>query len=310
MISYITRYTDLSSKRFLLHPHPQKNELLSSWLVRVALAHQTMPWSFMNMHFPEYKNIVFSRDVDIWAPDEFIEKLAWKSGLQASDILNLTLRSYEGYLLEWVRSNGQNFFIAPIISRKRRNIGYGQKYCPICLKEHLVYFKKEWRLTFYTVCLEHKVYMLNRCPNCESSVTLYKFKHDKGFVQCYGCGWHLSQVGSLMTASDEDIARVSRLMKILDDGYVLIGGKPVYSVAFFQVLHQIVKIVKHFDLVEFEEIDEIIGKAEKVVFNLDVLIGKLLEHPKICPSHLMQDLKSVPYFYYSVLSYILENRFK
>ena len=58
MISYVTRFIDLSDKPFILHPHPQEDELLSSWLVRISLAHDTMPCSFTNMHFPEYKNII------------------------------------------------------------------------------------------------------------------------------------------------------------------------------------------------------------------------------------------------------------
>lgn len=298
MISYITRYTDLSSKRFLLHPHPEKNELLSSWLVRVALAHQTMPWSFMNMHFPEYKNIVFSRDVDIWAPDQFIDKLAWKSGLSSEDVFNMTLRSYEGYLLEKVRLNGPNFFISPIIPRKRRNLWYGQKYCPMCLQESPAYFRKEWRLAFYSVCLEHGCRMMDRCQNCREPITFYKFKNEQGFIQCYRCGRCLSMEGNMVTASDEDIARVARLMKILENGYVLIDDQPVYSIAFFQVLHQIAKIVKHFELVRSEDIDEIIGKSEKIVCSLSARLQELLSFSGLCRSHLTQDMLYVPYFYY------------
>ncbi len=300
MISYITRYTNLSSKRFLLRPKPHKNELFSSWLARVALAHHTMPWSFMNMHFPEYKNIVFSRDVDIWAPGPFIDKLVWKSGLSIEDIFAMTLRSYEGYLLEQVRLNGSNFFIDPIIPRKRRNLGYGQRYCPMCLKENPTYFRKEWRLSFYTICLVHKIYMLDRCQNCGLSVTSYKFKREQGFVQCYGCGWHFSRSGSLVRASDEDIACLGRLMKILEEGYVLIDKQPVYSIAFFQVLHQIAKVVKHFELVASDDIYGIV-KANNIVFNLPTGIKELLSHPKICPSHLTQDMGYVPYFYYLIL---------
>ncbi|MDD3596023.1 TniQ family protein [Sulfuricurvum sp.] len=300
MISYITRYTNLSSKRFLLHPKPQKNELLSSWLVRIALAHHTMPWSFMNMHFPEYQNIVFSRDVDIWAPESFVDKLAWKSGFSSEDIFTMTLRSYEGYLLERVRLNGPNFFISPIIPRKRRNLGYGQKYCPFCLQEDPAYFRKEWRLSFYTVCLEHKIHLLDRCQNCGLPVTAYKFKREQGFVQCYGCGWNLSKEGNLTIASDEELARVSRLMKILEKGYVLIGGKPVYSIAFFQGLHQIIKIVKHFGLAEPDNIDGILGKAENIIFNLQTEMKKLLLQHRICPSHLTQDMEYIPFYFWQV----------
>lgn len=303
MISYITRYTDLSSNRFLLHPPPMQNELLSSWLVRVALAHQTMPWSFMNMHFPEYKNIVFSRDVDIWAPDEFIEKLAWKSGLKSEDIFNMTLRSYEGYLLEKVRLNGQNIFISPIIPRKRCSLGYGQKYCPVCLREHVPYFKKEWRLSFYTVCIEHGCRMLDRCNNCGIPITFYKFKHEHGFTECYRCTQCLFKGHSHLIVMDEESARVKRLMKILEEGYALLNGRPVYSIAFFEVLHQIAKIVKHFAINDVEDTNGI-AKAESIIVELRTGMQGLLSYPKICPSHLTQDMRNIWYFYYKMIESI------
>lgn len=301
MISYITRYTNLSSKKFLLRPRPQMNELLSSWLVRVALSHHTLPWSFMNMHFPEYKNIVFSRDVDIWAPESFIDKLVWKSGLNPEDIFNMTLRSYEGYLSEKVRSNGQNNFISSIIPRKRLNLGYGQKYCPICLREDTSYFKKEWRLSFYTTCIEHGCHMMDRCQNCGAPVVFYKFKNDYGFERCYRCEKLLSRSQNNSVESIEELALVKRLMGILIDGYVVIDGQIIYSTAFFDTLHQVAKIVKHFKLNELDNFDGII-KAEKIVLNLRVGIKELLGSPKICFSHLTQDMPYVPFFYFSYLS--------
>ena len=81
MISYVTHFIDLRDKDFFTVPKPQKDELLSSWLVRVALAHDTLPWTFMNLHFPEYHNLPFSRDLDVWAPDDMLVKLAKKKWL-------------------------------------------------------------------------------------------------------------------------------------------------------------------------------------------------------------------------------------
>lgn len=302
MISYITRYTDLSGKRFLLHPHPQKNELLSSWLVRVALAHQTMPWSFMNMHFPEYKNIVFSRDVDIWAPDHFIDKLAWKSGLSSEDIFRMTLRSYEGYLIERVRLDDPNFFISPIIPRKRRNLGYGQKYCPICLKENLAYFRKEWRLSFYSVCLEHSCRMMDRCQNCGAPVAFYKFKDEQGYTHCYKCKQALYRKSTSFITSSVEVDCMKMMMKILKDGYIMIDKQPVYSIAFFQVFHQIVKIVKHFRLIDPNDISRFV-KAFDIVMKLRPGIQELLIDSKICPSHFVQDMSYIPYFYWKMLKH-------
>ena len=56
MISNVTRFIDLNNQKFRVKPKPQEDELLSSWLVRVARAHLTLTTSFTNMHFKEYKN--------------------------------------------------------------------------------------------------------------------------------------------------------------------------------------------------------------------------------------------------------------
>ena len=76
MISNVTRFIDLNNQKFRVRPKPREDELLSSWLVRVARAHLTHTTSFTNMHFKEYKsNIIWQRDLDIWCPDELIERM-------------------------------------------------------------------------------------------------------------------------------------------------------------------------------------------------------------------------------------------
>lgn len=193
MIAYVTRFIDLSDKPFILHPRPEEDELLSSWLVRVALAHDTMPWSFYNMHFPEYKNILFSRDVDVWAPKDLINKLVWKSGYSYEQIYNLTLKSYIGTLLPIFNPSGWNKYFSYIKARARSNKLYGQKYCVKCLQEDKnPYFRKKWRLKTVTRCKKHKIEFRDRCPSCEMPISLYKFNRDGfGFCRCWHCGTKL-----------------------------------------------------------------------------------------------------------------------
>lgn len=189
MISHVTRFINLSSQNFLVVPIIQDDELLSSWLVRVALAHNTIPWSFYNIHFPEYKNIIFSRDLDVWAPQEFLEKLAKKSNLPFEDIYNLTLRSYIGTLLPKFNPSGMNKYFSYIKIRGRSNNLYGQKYCPKCLKENTYpYFKKEWRLKNINTCKKHSLNLQNKCHNCNKPISYYKFsKQGYGYTKCWYC---------------------------------------------------------------------------------------------------------------------------
>lgn len=193
MISHVTRFIDLSDKPFILHPKPQEDELLSSWLVRIALAHDTLPWSFYNMHFPEYHNIIFARDVDVWAPEDFLQKLAWKSGYSYEQIFNLTLKSYIGTQLPIFNPSGYNKFFSYIKRRGGINRLFGQKYCSNCLKEdNTPYFKKQWRLKSITECEKHNVQLKDKCPKCKIPITLFKFnKNSFGFTACWSCGVNL-----------------------------------------------------------------------------------------------------------------------
>lgn len=189
MISYVSAFINLSKKPFILHPHPQEDELLSSWLVRVSLAHDTMPWSFMNMHFPEYKNIIFSRDTDVWAPEDLLQKLVWKSGCSYEQIHSLTLRSYIGTLLPQFNPSGCNKYFTYLKNRARSNRLYGQRYCSKCLQEDTnPYFRKKWRLRSLYQCEEHRIKLDDRCPQCGQSISLYKFnKNGFGLTKCWKC---------------------------------------------------------------------------------------------------------------------------
>lgn len=192
MISNVTAFLDLSQKPFILRPHPQKDELLSSWLVRVSLAHDTRPWSFMNMHFPEYKNIIFSRDVDVWAPEDFLQKLVWKSGCTYEQIFELTLRSYIGTLLPKFNPSGCNKYFTYLKNRGRANQLYGQRYCPQCLQEEVAYFRKKWRLKGSSKCEKHGIELYDRCPQCKAPISIYKFSiYGIGFTKCWKCANNL-----------------------------------------------------------------------------------------------------------------------
>ena len=240
MISYITRYTDLSNKPFIIRPKPQEDELLSSWLVRVALAHNTLPVSFMNMHFPKYKNIIFSRDLDIWAPDDLLEAIQEKSQYGVDEIKAMTLKSYSGILAPKIEPNGRNLFISPIKVRGRRNQSYGQRYCPLCLQEdHILYFRKKWRLSFVTVCPKHNCYLLDRCSQCFAPISIYKFHKQRGYDVCYQCAFHLNEAKIVMV-SDNNMSS-TQLYDILVSHRLRREDHKISSIIFFEKLAEFIR---------------------------------------------------------------------
>lgn len=112
-------------------------------------------------------------------------QLSFKSGFSKEVIFNMTLRSLEGIVADHIigKSNTQNI----------RALG---NYCHIetsvlshCSeKDDIPYFRKEWRLTFYTHCLKYSTKLLDRCSSCLSPLTISKSYEENSFIYCFKCG--------------------------------------------------------------------------------------------------------------------------
>ena len=190
MISNVTRFIDLNNQKFRVKPKPQEDELLSSWLVRVARAHLTHTTSFTNMHFKEYRtNIIWQRDLDIWCPDELIERISFKSGYSQDIIFNMTLKSLEGIVTDKITGKTFTPNIRALGNYCHIKTKGGLMFCPECLKEDKIpYFRKIWRLKEHTICKKHNIELLDRCPNCSTPLTISKSFQEKDFTFCYKCG--------------------------------------------------------------------------------------------------------------------------
>lgn len=241
----------LRNSRFLLHSSPLPDELLSSWLVRMAHEHNTDPAAFVNLYMPRWRDILWTRDADQYADRELLQTLRVKSGFSYETLFSLTLKSYESYLVEELTQKSRNFFIQPLGNHSRVKIKYGLRYCPVCLKEDNVpYFRKKWRLSFSTACLKHKCFLCDRCPKCGTSVTIQRQHHFKPFPNCRKCGFVFTKaVPEFISQFSFGLEAIRRLYEILDSGVFVFKGRNgesryTYSFLFFNVLRQLLKIVR------------------------------------------------------------------
>lgn len=80
------------------HPKPYFDELLSSWLIRLAHTNGLKVQTFCHLLFPNFE--IWNRDIDRHAPDFVIETLAEKTGSTAEQIHATTLNFFkENYLI-------------------------------------------------------------------------------------------------------------------------------------------------------------------------------------------------------------------
>jgi hypothetical protein len=322
-----------SSFNFPLKLRPQEDELLSSWLVRLALLHRTMPMTFTNLYLPETKNKFWSADIDLQGDPAMLAALSRKSGVPAESLQAMTLRSYEGFLFEEIHGRtGGTQFINPLGMRGRRSTLPGLRYCPECLREDKrPYFRKGWRLAFSVLCPMHRCYLLDKCPGCATPLTPYLSCRGGKIEACYKCNGSLS-VGKAPSINDASkvLGAVEWVYSVLNDGFTLIGGAPVQSHLYFRVLHHILRLImsKRYgqrlrDGVGMEPLDilgyktfesvPIVGQARMLPYAVWMLnewpqrFIDICERQKLFSSALLKDLEQAPFWFWRIVVECLYN---
>ncbi|MEM5777935.1 MAG: TniQ family protein [Candidatus Aenigmatarchaeota archaeon] len=324
---------------------PFDDELLSSYLIRVAYTFYCSPTSFYYLYFPEYfKNkVIFRRDMDIWADENFITKLSEKTRTSYEKLWNTTLRSYTGYLFENCRENTTNFMIDSLGIRGSLCKGRGYKFCPLCIRENNIpYLKKIWRVSFYTVCTKHNVLLLDKCPQCGESINPFKLSKDEILFACYRCGFNFRQSPVVKIPENSCGIKAVKIMEdVLQKGYFSWSSDNyVYSIGFFMVIRQLIKVLKilvrkeivseseilrHeilYDTEYFQKVKNVIFQKREIeksgvlekYFLFSAALNLLEDYPhrlkeflnkhSICYSLLIRDFKNekeLPYFYMSVI---------
>ncbi|KUJ71539.1 TniQ family protein [Thiomicrospira sp. WB1] len=191
----------LSGKLWPVHPHPYPNELMSSWLVRIAHANGEKVQTFCHQEFG-VKHQVWNRDIDRLGPDWLLSQLAEKTATAIKVVRQTTLKRYEGVLFQHARNSGVEPWITPLKVYHRKHNGFGMQFCPQCLKEdEEPYFRTHWRVALYTFCPKHQIMMHDRCQECGEPVAFHRIELGKGneevglekkLATCFNCGFYLA----------------------------------------------------------------------------------------------------------------------
>ena len=153
---------------------PLPDELLSSWLVRLAHGHGLKVQTFCNLIFGN-RHQVWNRDVDRLAPPWLVETLARQTGTPIDVAYGTTLKVYDGILFHNPRPSGHLNWVQSLKIYHRVREGFGQQFCPACLAEdEAPYFRKAWRLSISTVCTRHSRMLHDRCHECGAAVSFFR----------------------------------------------------------------------------------------------------------------------------------------
>jgi len=194
----------LSGLYWPAHPHPFADELLSSWLVRIAHANGLKVQTFCQHEFG-LNHQVWNRDIDRLGPEWLLQRLAEKSGLTMKEVWAHTLLPYQGWIYSHHQLSGQLRWILPLHIYHRKRQGFGLQYCPVCLEEdHEPYFRRAWRVALYTFCPKHQILMHDRCPACGHGVVFHRLElghrqQTEGSKSCFcsECDFDLRQAPTI-----------------------------------------------------------------------------------------------------------------
>lgn len=227
--------------------HPGENELLSSWLVRLAQAHRLKVESFCRHLWPHL--ILWKRDLDKLAPPIVLDALAVHTLTAPSRILQATLAPVIERLsgAPLLTGQGHSVWLMPLRIHHRTHQGHGLVYCPCCLRQDgaAPYYRTDWRLAFYVVCPTCGIYMQEGCPACGAPINFFRLDigrkgtADQLLSTCYQCAFDLRQAPSKPVPA-QSLAHYQSLYRISQEGWC--PAVP-YPHQYFQVLRQLVRVL-------------------------------------------------------------------
>lgn len=219
---------------FLFVPKPLEDELLSSWLTRMAIKHRRVLSTFLSLFVRNNGHEISKVDIDFLYNEKFFDSLVSKSNLSKKEILGLSLRSEEGYLFTCNDCLYPPKQIRKLTNKRTHN---GLMYCSKCLAEdNIPYFRKKWRYNFYNACPKHKIFLTDRCWKCYEKINLSKIKHFKELCFCFECERDLRETISFPIQSNflYGLKAIKWFEKGLNKGYFFINKKKINSVFVFE----------------------------------------------------------------------------
>ncbi|MBK2258014.1 TniQ family protein [Francisella philomiragia] len=164
-----------------------KNESLSSWLIRNSIANGSDPINFTGAIWNNWR--CWSIDIDVNISTKYLKALANSTNIPISRFKESLLHET---LLKINKYSSRYSWLVPLGSRNRIKTN-GYFYCHECFKENDFSLKKPYRLAWVVTCTKHKCLLSNACPNCSSLFLPHLVTFDKGKVQnCFYCDYSLA----------------------------------------------------------------------------------------------------------------------
>ncbi|MGE0281004.1 MAG: TniQ family protein [Rhizobiaceae bacterium] len=173
------RYGDVAPGCWPVSVDPLQDELLSSWLHRLALANGIAPRSFAGVL--GLSEGMWSPRLDVHLPRHIARMLAAQTAVPQDVVRAMTMTGCAMAPL-----------LLPLRDSAHRNRSTWMQYCPQCLAaDEAPHFRRQWRLSSRVSCFVHGCGLRDRCPACRAGVAAF----DQGELLpqhiCVRCGFDL-----------------------------------------------------------------------------------------------------------------------
>ena len=224
---------------------PEKDELLSSWIYRVANEHKIKPYSFTRYYFnnPSF----WTRDVDKFITTNVLNTILKYTPLNELQIKQMLLSSFDNVIYQGRLSVSYTNGLTNlgIFSAKRK--GYGLLLCSKCLIKN-PYYKKEWRLLTSLICLTCKSYLIDNCPKCNNPIIFHRLSMDdknnyfeNPLYLCWNCKYDFREIDKPLIDDSLIFEYQSYINSSITLGY---NSHTQYSFLYFEAFFHIYKRVQ------------------------------------------------------------------
>ncbi len=194
------RYRDFLGDRWPVAVAPQADELLSSWLHRLALANGVAPRAFGDI--VGGGGGMWSARLDLRLPQTLPAWLAARTGL-ASDEISVLAMPDNAMAPLWL----------PQRETAQRRCSTWLQFCALCLTDDRApYFRRCWRLAARVSCFRHGCGLRDRCPACYGGLAPFAQADLAPQHLCAHCGIDLRGAARISVA-----AAARRLERSIDD---------------------------------------------------------------------------------------------
>jgi TniQ len=156
-------------------PKPKEDELLSSWLVRLARGCGMGIDDFLSS--TDIGAYIRSFDCDRIPSDGLVNLLHGCTGADREMILRTLLIPHIRPLFsDGVQSSSVNWsWLIPLGRSGRQLAPVGFQVCPYCLCSGEPYYRWQWRIALFFRCTGHGCLLVDHCPQCASRIHPYAF---------------------------------------------------------------------------------------------------------------------------------------